>query len=64
MIDTDFDDQMYEEGRNAEEDELADTVQSSYEFYREDKGYGNSMAIEYTAQDLKLDINQVERYIW
>lgn len=58
-----LEDKIYEEGKNALEDELADKVINSYNFYVEDRDATHRMAIALTAADLNISIEQVERYI-
>lgn len=56
-------DQMYQEGKNALEDELADKVQHTYDFYRKDLSASNNKSILYTADVLNLTVEQVKKYL-
>lgn len=57
----DMQDQMYQEGLNADEDKLADEVYNYYNHLTDDRGMGRESAIDLLNHDLK--IKNAERYI-
>lgn len=56
-----FNDEMYEEGRNADEDKLADEVYNYYNHLIDDRGMTREAALDLINHNLK--ISNAERYI-